>query len=71
MCGTPLLGGFWGPILQLDFENWIVFLEVLNLTYHILDFTLGQYFPDDPLKAWIVWENIKALLQLFEYLDHI
>ena len=50
MGGTPLLGGLWGPILQLDLENWIVFLEVLNLTYHILDFVLGQYFPDDPLK---------------------
>ena len=51
MGGTPLFGGSWGPILQLDLENWIVFLEVVNLTYHILDFTLGQYFPDDPLKA--------------------
>ena len=50
MGGTPLFGGSWGPILQLDLENWMVFLEVVNLTYHILDFTLGQYSPDDPLK---------------------
>ena len=51
MGGTPLFGGSWGPILQLDLENWIVFLEVVNLTYHILDFVLGQYLPDDPLKS--------------------
>ena len=51
MGGTPLFGGSWGPILQLDLENWMVFLEVVNLTYHILDFTLGQYSPDDPLKT--------------------
>ena len=51
MGGTPLFGGSWGPILQLDLENWIVFLEVANLTYHILEFVLGQYLPDDPLKA--------------------
>ena len=50
MGGTPLLGGSWGPILQLDMENWIGFLEVLNLTYNILDFVQGLFFPDDLLK---------------------
>ena len=61
MGGTPLFGGSWGPILQLDLENWIVFLEVVNLTYHILDFALGQYSPDDPLKterSYIEQENV-------------
>ena len=38
MGGTSLFGGSWGPILQLDMENWIEFLEVLNLPYNILDF---------------------------------
>ena len=51
MDGPPLLGGSWGPILQLDMENWIVFLEVLNLTYNILDFVQGLFFPDDLLKC--------------------
>ena len=51
MGGTPLLGGAWGPILQLDLENWIVFLEVLDLTYHMLDFVQGLFSPDDPLKG--------------------
>ena len=50
MGGTPLLGGSWGPILQLDMENWIEFLEVLNLPYNILDFVQGPFFPDDLLK---------------------
>ena len=54
MGGTPLLGGSWGPILQLDMENWIGFLEVLNLTYNILDFVQGLFFPDDLLKALFV-----------------
>ena len=44
------LGGSWGPILQLDMENWIEFLEVLNLPYNILDFVQGPFFPDDLLK---------------------
>ena len=51
MGGTPLLGGSWGPILQLDMENWIGFLEVLNLIYNILDFVQGLFFPDDLLKV--------------------
>ena len=51
MGGTPLLGGSWGPILQLDMENWIGFLEVLNLTYNILDFVQGLFFPDDLLNV--------------------
>ena len=46
----PLLGGSWGPILQLDMENWIGFLEVLNLTYNILDFVQVLFFPDDLLN---------------------
>ena len=63
MGGTPLFGGSWGPILQLDLENWMVFLEVVNLTYHILDFTLGQYSPDDPLNyhTYIANNNICIL----------
>ena len=67
MGGTPLFGGSWGPILQLDLENWIVFLEVVNLTYHILDFVLGQYLPDDPLnpKINIVSENWKKIIYKF------
>ena len=52
MGGTPLFGGSWGPILQLDLENWIEFLEVLNLTYQILDFVQGLFFPDVPLKQY-------------------
>ena len=59
MGGTPLFGGSWGPILQLDLENWIVFLEVVNLTYHILDFALGQYFPDDPLNKTVYYYGIQ------------
>ena len=55
MGGTPLLGGSWGPILQLDMENWIEFLEVLNLPYNILDFVQGPFFPDDLLKSNIFW----------------
>ena len=51
MGGTPLLGGSWGPILQLDMENWIGFLEVLNLTYNILDFVQVLFFPDDLLNT--------------------
>ena len=35
-----------------------MFLEVVNLTYHILDFALGQYLPDDPLN-----EDQKALVK--------
>ena len=50
MGDTPHLWGAWGPILQLDLDNSIVFLVVVNLTFHILDFTIGQYFTDDPLK---------------------
>ena len=50
MGGTPIFGGSWDPILQLDLENWIVLLRVLNLSCHILDFVPGLYFPDDPLK---------------------
>ena len=48
----PPLGRVLGPILQLDMENWIGFLEVLNLTYNILDFVQGLFFPDDLLKTW-------------------
>ena len=51
MGGTPPFGGFWGPILQLDLENWTVFLKVLNLICHILDLVPGLFFPDDPLKV--------------------
>ena len=51
----PLLGGSWGPILQLDMENWIGFLEVLNLIYNILDFVQGLFFPDDLLKDWYLY----------------
>ena len=54
MGGTPLLGGSWGPILQLDMENWIGFLEVLNLTYNILDFVQRLFFPDDLLNMSII-----------------
>ena len=50
MGGTPLFGGSWGPILQLDLENWTVFLEVLYLTYHILDFVQGLFFAGVLLK---------------------
>ena len=52
MGGTSLLGGSWGPILQLDMENWIEFLEVLNLPYNILDFVQGPFFPDDLLNPY-------------------
>ena len=72
MGGTPLFGGSWGPILQLDLENWMVFLEVLNFTYHILDFTLGQYFPDDPLNVqqrmvfkWVLSSNTLVTIITF------
>ena len=50
MGDTPHLWGAWGPILQLDFENWTVYLKVLNLTYNILNFVSGLFFPDGPLK---------------------
>ena len=53
MGGTPFRMGSWGPNLQLDMENWIVFLEVLDLTYNILDFVQWLFFPDDLLK--IIW----------------
>lgn len=59
--GPPLLGGFWGPILQLDLENWRVFLEVLNLIYHILDFVSGLFFTDGPLNlAWHIYEIVNT-----------
>ena len=45
------LGGSLGPILQLDMEYLIVFLELLNLTYNILDFVQGLFFPDDLLNT--------------------
>ena len=50
--GGPF-GGSWGPILQLDLENWTLFLEVLNLTCHILDLVHGLIFPDAPLNSHI------------------
>ena len=62
MGGTPLFGGSWGPILQLDLENWIVFLEVLDLTCNILDLVHELYFPGDPLKHLIIkWLCLKGL----------
>ena len=52
MDGTPPLGGgSWGPILQLDLENWTEFLEVLNLICHILDFAPGLFFAGVLLKG--------------------
>ena len=53
MGDTPHLWGAWGPILQLDFENWTLYLKVLNLTYNILNFVSGLFFPDGPLNAQI------------------
>ena len=70
MGGTPLFGGSWSPILQLDLENWIVFLEVVNLTYHILDFALGQYSPDDPLKG-SKYDQVQQTNKNFEHDEHL
>ena len=56
MGGTSLLGGSWGPILQLDMENWIEFLEVLNLPYNILDFVQGPFLPDELLNVKRKWD---------------
>ena len=64
MGGTPLLGGSWGPILQLDMENWIEFLEVLNLPYNILDFVQGPFFPDDLLKVIVCSFDIYQILYI-------
>ena len=66
MGGTPLLGGSWGPILQLDMENWIGFLEVLNLTYNILDFVQGLFFPDDLLN-----NTIKCSLYISKLVNYL
>ena len=64
MGGTPLLGGSWGPILQLDMENWIGFLEVLNLTYNILDFVQVLFFPDDLLNKIDIKDSISNFVNI-------